>query len=366
MPSANRWTQLLPERRIALRGAGWAAFVGLYATAFLVASADNAWSAWWLTALPAITAGWTYGLQAGFWVGIATFPLDALLLSAGGQPGWLLSTQLAGGVAHAIAPLAGAVCGRLHELGISLLAERERRRELERELQLTRRSLDATVRLLNDQATTAQQHWQAKTQAEEEAERSKRELHRVHVRLTRTALTDVFTELPNRRAAIERLQLEWSAATAKNRPLSCLVVRLDDHLKLRAHQGPQTADAVLRETLDVLRESVRQSDDLFSLGGDEFLIVCPSADLNAAHECAERLRGLIEVNTVTTNGVACHATISIGVAANEPGINTPAELLCAAQQAVYESQQSGRNRVQACDAGQRVATHSSREMILAM
>ncbi len=320
-----------------------------YVVAFLALAGQQPVSVSWLAVLPAAMAGWTWGFNAGFLAGCVALPVNVGLLYLRGLPGWELAINAAGGVAHAVAPLVGAMCGRLYELGNQLQAERHSRRHFEVELRLTRRSLDATVRLLNDQATAAHQHLLDKARAEQSADKTRQELRQANVRLTRTSLTDVETALPNRRAAVERLAREWSLARVANRPLSCVLFRIDDLLRLRADAGPQAADEVLRETLDIVQDAVRQSDSLFSLGGEEFLIVCPGTDLTAATECAERLRGLIAVNTVSAGGGAQHVTVTAGVAANGPAIREAEELLHAAQQTLYRAQQLGRNRVVSYD-----------------
>ncbi len=316
-------------------------------TTFGPSSSTSALSAiWWLTALPAITAGWTWGLRAGFVTGVILSPVNAILFELAGLPGWSLISAMPGVWAHAIAPLAGAVFGRLHEVNCALQTEREQGRNLLKELQLTRRSLDATLQLLNDQATQAHHSLEAKGRAEAESQRSQKELASTKVRLSYTTLTDVRTDLPNRRAAMEFLNQEWTGANQRNRPLSCIVVNVDEVAPVRAMHGHEMADQVVRETAEILHDSIRETDRLFSLGGEEFMIVCPNVDGNQLLECAERLRALVEVNTVIVGNTTHHVTMSVGVASNQDAaLRTADELLRRSQQALLSAQQQGCNRV---------------------
>ena len=337
-----------------------------YVFAFFLACQGSVAAVWWMTAAPAITAGWTWGMRRGFAVGVAMSPLNAILFTCVGLPGWALISAMPGVWAQAIAPLAGAIFGRLHELNVAIQKVRDERREQERELQLTRRSLDATLELLSERSMQAHLSQEAQNRAEADSRRSQQDLDRAKVRLTHTSLTDVRTDLPNRRAALEFLNKEWVAARQRNKPLSCIVVEVDELQPIRALHGLEAADQTVRETAEILRDSIRETDQLFSLGDEEFLIVGPNVDLTNAFDCAERLRALVSVNTVIVGDQAHHVTVSAGVASNEQNLCGADELLRAAQQALYSAQQDGRNRV-ACYETERKSDNSyARELSAAM
>src|SRR5438270_365556 len=84
-----------------------------YVSAFFLACHGSVSAIWWLTATPAITAGWSWGMRRGFAVGVAMSPLNAILFTCAGMPGWALVSAMPGVWAQAIAPLAGAIFGRL-------------------------------------------------------------------------------------------------------------------------------------------------------------------------------------------------------------------------------------------------------------
>ncbi|HZZ71483.1 MAG TPA: GGDEF domain-containing protein [Pirellulales bacterium] len=321
-----------------------------YVLAFFVCCTESPASIWWLTSVPAITAGWSWGLRRGFVVGVAMSPLNALLFACVGLPGWGLISAMPGVWAHALAPLAGAVFGRLHDLNLAVQKVRDEARTNQRDLQLTRRSLDATLHLLSEQAQQAHHSLAAQGRAEAENRRSQQELARTKICLTRSSLTDLRTDLPNRRAARDFLRHQWIAAQQRNRPLSCLVVAIDDLAPIRALHGLESADQVVCETAEILRDSIRETDRLFALGDEEFLIVGPNLDASNAQECAERLRALVEVNTVIIRQTTHHVSISLGVACTTHAVGSEDDLLRTAQQALFAAQFQGQNCVVCCEA----------------
>lgn len=180
----------------------------------------------------------------------------------------------------------------------------------------------------------------------EKIDRYAKELASANRVLHKAALTDALTGLPNRRYLIERLGQEWAEATRHDRPLACLMLDVDHFKRFNDTHGHDIGDEVLRNTAIVLRKSCRGYDVLCRYGGEEFVVVCPGADLDAAHKIAERVRAAIETNTVTTgNGLRLRVTISIGVAANSGNVPDADALVKAADDALYTAKDAGRNRV---------------------
>lgn len=164
---------------------------------------------------------------------------------------------------------------------------------------------------------------------------------------------DELTGLGNRRA-FEIQGEQWLAdCLRQDRPLSLLAVDLDHFKQLNDRFGHTVGDEVLREVARTLRESTRQSDLCVRMGGEEFLVVLPGADLRAGMDCAERIRQAIggvrvdargeEDAAVDSDGVAA-VTASIGVAAL--GRHTTLQSLYqTADEALYAAKTSGRDRV---------------------
>jgi diguanylate cyclase (GGDEF)-like protein len=164
-------------------------------------------------------------------------------------------------------------------------------------------------------------------------------------KLRAAALTDPLTELPNRRFAISRLKQEWEAASRAGRLLSVTMADIDHFKRVNDLYGHDVGDVVLREAAAVLRAQCRQADVLCRLGGEEFLVIHVDSSLDAAVQCAERLRREIEHQVIRTDGYSGTITMSMGVAQRAAEMRGIDDLLKLADQALYEAKSTGRNRV---------------------
>lgn len=164
-------------------------------------------------------------------------------------------------------------------------------------------------------------------------------------RLQEAALTDALTGVPNRRYALERMQQEWAAVVRNHRPLSVMIIDLDDFKPINDAFGHDIGDMVLRQTADALRGALRGQDVLCRTGGDEFLVICPETGLEAARACAERLRLAAEHLRVETGGPVLQLTVSIGVAARDDTMADVDALIKRADRGVYQAKERGRNAV---------------------
>jgi diguanylate cyclase (GGDEF)-like protein len=179
----------------------------------------------------------------------------------------------------------------------------------------------------------------------EELRRYMAELGVANRKLQQAALTDALTGLFNRRYALDHLDREWSAATRTGAPLACLAIDIDHFKRVNDTHGHDVGDDVLRATAGVLRDSLRQSDVVCRLGGEEFVVIAPDTDRERAAVCAERLRAAAEGNVLEAANGKLRVTLSVGVAVRTARTDTPAALLKAADEAVYAAKQGGRNRV---------------------
>jgi diguanylate cyclase (GGDEF)-like protein len=189
-------------------------------------------------------------------------------------------------------------------------------------------------------------------QLQEEVRREKEELRRcmaelgvANRKLQQAALTDALTGLYNRRYALDRLDREWAAASRSGEPLACLLIDIDHFKRVNDTYGHDVGDDVLRATAAVLRDSLRQSDVVCRLGGEEFVVIAPGVDPERAAACAERLRAAAERNVIEVANGTLRVTLSLGVAVRTAQTRDPAALLKAADEAVYAAKAGGRNRV---------------------
>jgi len=165
-------------------------------------------------------------------------------------------------------------------------------------------------------------------------------------KLRAAALTDHLTELPNRRYALKRLDVEWSNWKRTGRPLSVLMVDIDHFKSINDNHGHDTGDMVLRETARAMMATLRRGDTCARIGGEEFLVISPNTDTEGACILAERIRNEVEHTVVKSGGFEGSVTVSLGVAtlAVDSEVVFVEGLLKLADDAIYRAKNGGRNR----------------------
>ena len=162
------------------------------------------------------------------------------------------------------------------------------------------------------------------------------------------ALHDELTGLANRRRF--NLEIECRMAPEATAPLT--MIRLDlDHFKMvNDTLGHGAGDKVLQDVAAILTDETRAGDLPVRIGGDEFIVLLsPDCPLSAASHLAERMRARIAQHG-KREGFAQPITSSIGIASSEGGLVGPAEVLSAADIALYAAKERGRNTVVVYDA----------------
>jgi len=154
------------------------------------------------------------------------------------------------------------------------------------------------------------------------------------------AVTDGLTQLANRRSFDRSLERELGRASRTDGRLSIVLLDIDHFKRLNDSHGHVVGDAVLRQVATALKECGREYDTIARYGGEEFAAVLPGCSQGLALQVAERLRAAIEEASTEVT-----VTASAGVATYPyDGIDADS-LLSAADQALYASKRSGRNRV---------------------
>ncbi|HEY8095594.1 MAG TPA: diguanylate cyclase, partial [Methylobacter sp.] len=172
------------------------------------------------------------------------------------------------------------------------------------------------------------------------------ELAAANRRLKSMANTDVLTNLPNRRYAMNRLEQEAATALRANRPLSVLMLDLDHFKSVNDTLGHDVGDQVLIHAANLVRVTARNNDIVCRLGGEEFLIIAPNTDGTTALLLAERIRYAIEANQPKGLVLRQPVTVSIGVAGSMGAKPSWKELMKWADDALYLVKQGNRNGVQ--------------------
>jgi len=164
--------------------------------------------------------------------------------------------------------------------------------------------------------------------------------------LRQQSLRDPLTGLYNRRFLEEYLVHERVRATRKNRPLSVIMLDIDHFKRVNDTFGHDAGDAVLRRMGLVLQGHVRGSDIACRIGGEEFALLLPEASLAIAYQRAERILDSVRHMQLKHRGQTLGSiTVSLGVAAFPKHGDTPEALIRAADQALYQAKQGGRNKL---------------------
>ncbi|HVS82593.1 MAG TPA: diguanylate cyclase [Pyrinomonadaceae bacterium] len=156
------------------------------------------------------------------------------------------------------------------------------------------------------------------------------------------ALTDALTGCYNRRSFEMQLDKDLLMAKRSQHPLSLVMLDLDKFKQLNDSAGHDAGDAALRKLADCFRQELRGVDSAARLGGDEFVLILPQAYAEGALIVAERLRARIEQIEIPQFG---NLSASMGIAAFPEHTTSRAELVLAADAALYNAKRAGRNRV---------------------
>jgi diguanylate cyclase (GGDEF)-like protein len=161
------------------------------------------------------------------------------------------------------------------------------------------------------------------------------------------ALTDSLTGCYNRRSFELQLERDLHLATRMRQPLSLIMLDLDNFKHINDQAGHEAGDVALCMLAENLRAELRAVDTAARFGGDEFVVILPQANTEGAVLVAERLRARVEQMEVPGFG---KVTSSFGVATFPDHASSRDTLVVAADRALYDSKDAGRNRVSVTDA----------------
>ena len=167
----------------------------------------------------------------------------------------------------------------------------------------------------------------------------------------RVAVVDALTEVHNRRYFLLRLEDEFRRAQRYDNPLALVLVDLDQFRGINESFGHLVGDGVLRAVAQCLVAAVRETDTVARTGGDEFACILPQTHLAGALTVAERIRR--DVAALRTGPAAdVLLTASVGVGSHPAvQVQTPEELIGAADGCLARAKREGRNRVCLADPG---------------
>ncbi|MFP7725562.1 diguanylate cyclase domain-containing protein [Lysobacter sp. D1-1-M9] len=176
-----------------------------------------------------------------------------------------------------------------------------------------------------------------------------RELAAANALLQRISSLDSVTGIANRRTFDDKLAEEWNRAARQDRPLSVVMIDIDDFKRFNDNYGHQKGDECLRQVADALQQGAARTGDLAArYGGEEFVILLPDTDAAGAAGVAERLRGDIEALAIPHAFASTmkQVTISAGVCTLFPRVDlSHDEIINRADRHLYQAKRTGRNRV---------------------
>lgn len=174
-------------------------------------------------------------------------------------------------------------------------------------------------------------------------------------RLRLQSIREPLTGLFNRRYLEEAMARELARCARRQLPLSLLILDLDRFKAFNDVHGHAGGDALLSGFGKLLQELSRGEDIACRYGGEEFTLIMPETEAEAAMQRAETIRSAVEGMRVRHLGTELpKVTVSIGVAAFPGDGTTPEELLRVADDALYRAKRSGRNRVERAEPSIRV------------
>jgi diguanylate cyclase (GGDEF)-like protein len=175
------------------------------------------------------------------------------------------------------------------------------------------------------------------------------ELKLTNVHLEALATTDGLTGVWNRRAFMERVEHEWGRGSRYGRPFAFVMVDLDHFKAINDAHGHQVGDAVLRIVAARFLGGVRRNLDIIGrYGGEEFAVLLAETTIAGGVAAAERLRRTLSAAPFDAGGGVprLYVTASFGVSSTSgPAVTSVADLIAAADRALYRAKAEGRNRV---------------------
>jgi diguanylate cyclase (GGDEF)-like protein len=192
------------------------------------------------------------------------------------------------------------------------------------------------------------------SEMQKELEKKNHELLEKNLLLEKMAITDSLTGLYNRAYVLDRLSTEVLRCARYKEPISFLMIDIDFFKKINDTYGHLTGDAVLKIVANQLKNSTREIDIVGRYGGEEFIVICPNADILNAKIIAERIRVKAMNSNLSITKGNISVTLSIGISCSIPKmfVNTDAFITTQigdADIALYKAKSSGRNRVETFD-----------------
>jgi len=174
--------------------------------------------------------------------------------------------------------------------------------------------------------------------------------------IEKLSLIDALTNIPNRRNFDNNSSKEWKRSIREKNVCSLCIIDIDHFKKLNDTYGHPYGDEVLKLVAEIISKSIRRPGDIAARwGGEEFILMLPGADSEAAVNIAEKIRQKIENAEMpeykssdpnASKKKKASLTVSIGIASIKPTTESIfSDLVQSADEALYNAKQTGRNKV---------------------
>jgi len=181
---------------------------------------------------------------------------------------------------------------------------------------------------------------------QDELRQKNRQLEELLEKVELLAITDPLTELYNRRRFETALENEFKRTQRYKSPLACLMLDIDYFKKINDEYGHQVGDSVLQEIAKIIKKTFREIDIAARWGGEEFVVLLPQTQQDAAIQSASRILEKIS-NHRFLRIPDKKITVSIGIASvPNSSVDTGEKLVNASDLAMYEAKKKGRNRIE--------------------
>ncbi|MDT8397599.1 MAG: GGDEF domain-containing protein [Pseudomonadales bacterium] len=157
--------------------------------------------------------------------------------------------------------------------------------------------------------------------------------------------TDEMTKLLNKRSFNPMFSKAAEVAVKYAHPLSAMMIDADNLKQVNDVHGHAAGDQLIIRIAEIIQDSLRTSDIICRYGGDEFVALLPQLSAERAIEAGERLRSAVANMSFDADGKRIMSTVSIGIATWPDNVHEINELLEKADETLYESKRTGRNRV---------------------
>jgi diguanylate cyclase (GGDEF)-like protein len=173
-----------------------------------------------------------------------------------------------------------------------------------------------------------------------------RALTQLHARVEEQALTDPLMGIWNRRQMAENLRTEVQRSIRFGRPISLLILDIDDFKQINDTEGHLQGDAVLESIAESVRGVTRSVDEPARYGGDEIALILPETDAKGASVLAERLREKVrETEVPRRQGGTMGITVSVGAATIPTSASDVDSLIDAADKALLRAKRAGKDQI---------------------